>query len=78
MQGNFELVGSEEVLRSFRILVVDDFERFRRFVCSVLRQRTEFQVIAEVSDGLEAVATAKESCSSAKSLPLMWSEKRLA
>jgi len=60
VQGSFKLVGSEDGLRSFRIVVVDDFERFRRFVCSALRQRAEFQVIAEASDGLEAVEKAKD------------------
>ena len=30
VRDSFELVGSEDVLRSFRILVVDDFELFRR------------------------------------------------
>jgi DNA-binding NarL/FixJ family response regulator len=43
----------------FRILVVDDFESFRRFVCSVLQQREEFQV-TEASNGLEAVQKAEE------------------
>ena len=38
-----------------RVLVVEDFEPFRRFVCSTLEKRPEFQVICEVSDGLEAV-----------------------
>jgi DNA-binding NarL/FixJ family response regulator len=37
-----------------QILVVEDFEAFRRFVCSILRQRAKFQ-IAEASDGLEAI-----------------------
>jgi len=56
----FELVGSDDLVRSLRILVVDDFERFRRFVRSALRQRREFQVIAEVSDGREAVEKTKD------------------
>ena len=46
-------------MRSFKILVVDDFEDFRRFVCLLLQQRPGFQ-IAEASDGLEAVQRAKE------------------
>jgi DNA-binding NarL/FixJ family response regulator len=40
--------------------VVDDFEPFRRFVCSTLEERPELQVIGEASDGLEAVQKAKE------------------
>lgn len=42
-----------------KILVVDDFEQFRRFVCSLLQERAEFQV-AQASDGLEAVQKAGE------------------
>jgi DNA-binding NarL/FixJ family response regulator len=38
-----------------RILLVDDFERFRRFSRSTLQDEPELQVIAEVSDGLAAV-----------------------
>ena len=46
-------------MQSFKILVVDDFEDFRRFVCSVLEKRAEFEV-GEAADGLEAVQKAKE------------------
>jgi DNA-binding NarL/FixJ family response regulator len=47
-------------LRSFKILVVDDFEPFRRFVCSTLKPRIEFHVIGQASDGLEAVQKVAE------------------
>src|SRR5260221_12448761 len=40
---------------SQRVLVVEDFEPFRRFVCWMLRKNPELQVIGEVSDGMEAV-----------------------
>jgi hypothetical protein len=40
---------------SVRVLVVDDYEPFRRFVCSTLEKRPELQIVCEVSDGLEAV-----------------------
>jgi CheY-like chemotaxis protein len=43
-----------------RILVVDDYEPFRRFVCSILEQRQDLQIIGEASDGLEAVKKAEE------------------
>jgi DNA-binding NarL/FixJ family response regulator len=46
-------------VRSLNILVVDDFEPFRRFVCSILQQRAEFRVI-QASDGLEAIQKAEE------------------
>ena len=40
-------------------LVVDDFELFRRFVCSKLESRPDLQLIGEASDGLEAVEKAQ-------------------
>jgi DNA-binding NarL/FixJ family response regulator len=43
-----------------RVLVVDDYEPFRRFVGSTLRSIQGMQVIGEASDGLEAVRKAEE------------------
>ena len=43
-----------------RVLVVEDFVSFRRFICSTLEKKRELQVICEVSDGLEAVQKAEE------------------
>ena len=43
-----------------RVLVVEDFEPFRRFICSKVGERPELQVIGEASDGLEAVRKAEE------------------
>ena len=43
-----------------RILVVDDFEPWRRFVSSTLRQHPEFEILYEASDGLDAVEKAEE------------------
>jgi DNA-binding NarL/FixJ family response regulator len=43
-----------------RILVVDDFEPWRRFVFSMLKKEPELQIICEVSDGLEAVQKADQ------------------
>jgi DNA-binding NarL/FixJ family response regulator len=45
---------------SFKILVVDDYEPFRRLICSILKQRADCQVVAEASDGLEALQKAVE------------------
>jgi DNA-binding NarL/FixJ family response regulator len=45
---------------SVRILVVDDYIPFRKFVCSTLEKRPELRVIGEASDGLEAVQKAEE------------------
>ena len=43
-----------------RVLIVDDYEDWRRTVRELLRERPELQVICEVADGLEAVQKAGE------------------
>jgi DNA-binding NarL/FixJ family response regulator len=43
-----------------RILVVDDYQPWRRFVCLTLEGDPELQVVGEVSDGLAAVQKAQE------------------
>jgi len=47
-------------LSSIRILVVDDFEGWRRQVCLLFLARPQWQIIAEVSDGSEAVQKVAE------------------
>ena len=47
-------------MASVRVLVVEDFAGFRRFICSTLGKRHDLQIICEVSDGLEAVQKAEE------------------
>jgi CheY-like chemotaxis protein len=47
-------------MSTVRVLVVDDYEPFRRFICSTLRQRSGLQIVGETSDGLEAVRKAEE------------------
>ena len=42
-----------------RVLVVDDYEPFRRFICETLGERQDMQVIGEASDGLNAVRKAE-------------------
>jgi DNA-binding NarL/FixJ family response regulator len=44
----------------WRIIVVEDSEPFRRFLCSILQRTPEWQIIREVSDGFEAVEAAAE------------------
>ena len=41
------------------ILVVDDYEPWLRFVSTTLREQPESEVVAQVSDGLEAVQQAE-------------------
>ena len=45
---------------SVRVLVVDDYEPFRRFICSTLKKRLALQIVGETSDGVEAVHKAEE------------------
>jgi DNA-binding NarL/FixJ family response regulator len=45
---------------SVQVLVVEDYEPFRQFVCSTLGKRPELQIVCEASDGLEAVNKAEE------------------
>src|SRR5246127_1645814 len=45
---------------SNRVLVVEDHEPFRRFVCSTLEKRPQLQIVCEASDGLDAVRRAEE------------------
>jgi DNA-binding NarL/FixJ family response regulator len=53
-------VARDESKQSARILVVDGHEPFRQFVCSMLEKISEWLVIAEASDGLQAIQKAEE------------------
>ncbi len=57
---NLDNVGVALRVSEVHILVVDDFEPWRRIVCSALRSWPELKVIAEASDGVEAIQKAKE------------------
>jgi DNA-binding NarL/FixJ family response regulator len=43
-----------------QVLVVEDSEPFRKFICSTLEKRPELQIVGEISDGLVAVQKAEE------------------
>jgi len=45
---------------TIRVLVVEDYEPFRRFICSTLGKRPRLQIVGEASNGLEAVQKAEE------------------
>jgi len=47
-------------MQKIRVLVAEDFAPFRQFVRSTLSQRSNLQIVGEVSDGQEAVQKAKE------------------
>jgi CheY-like chemotaxis protein len=46
-------------MASIRVLVVDDFEPWRRSVCSMLKGQAELKVVAEATDGWEAIQKAQ-------------------
>jgi DNA-binding NarL/FixJ family response regulator len=54
-ESGWSLEGGNVERLSRRILVVDDSEPFRKFVCSVLKTIPNLQIIGEATDGLEAV-----------------------
>src|SRR5882672_12890042 len=43
-----------------RVLIVEDFAPFRRFVSSTLKKLPGFQIVGEAADGLEAVQKATD------------------
>jgi DNA-binding NarL/FixJ family response regulator len=47
-------------MSTIRTLFVEDFKPFRTFVSSMLGQDPRFEVVCEVSDGLEGVVKAQE------------------
>jgi len=47
-------------LSTARILVADDFDVFRKLVCSILKEQTAYQIVGEAADGKEAVQRAEE------------------
>src|ERR1700691_1398239 len=51
---------AQRSVASVRVLVVDDYEPFRRFVCSTLAERPELLIVGETSDGLAAGQKAEE------------------
>jgi DNA-binding NarL/FixJ family response regulator len=51
---------NERRMTPVRTLIVEDFEPFRRCVGSMLKQRPELEVVAEVEDGLAAVQMATD------------------
>ncbi len=47
-------------MSSRRVLVVEDYEPFRRLIRSVLAKKRQLQIVGEASDGLQAVKKAEE------------------
>jgi DNA-binding NarL/FixJ family response regulator len=45
---------------SLKVLIVEDYEPFRRFIRSTLGKRLALRIVGEASDGLQAVQKAEE------------------
>jgi DNA-binding NarL/FixJ family response regulator len=43
-----------------RLMLVDDFKPWRRFVAAMLGENPDWEIVSEASDGLEAVQKAEE------------------
>jgi two-component system, NarL family, nitrate/nitrite response regulator NarL len=43
-----------------KILVVDDHEEFRKYVCALLQRQPRFAVVGEAANGVEAIDRARE------------------
>ena len=50
----------EAFLPAIRVLLADDYEPWRRCVSSLFSRHPEWQIVSEVSDGIEAVRKAEE------------------
>lgn len=47
-------------MQSCKILIVEDYEGFRRFIVSVLQRKAGYQIVGQGSDGLEAIQLAEQ------------------
>jgi AmiR/NasT family two-component response regulator len=52
--------GIHGAMAILRILLIEDFEPFRRMVGMVMQERADFRIVGEASDGLEAVQKVKD------------------
>jgi PleD family two-component response regulator len=50
----------QQVATSIRVLIVDDFAAWRRFVASAIQKHGELHLVGEASDGLEAIVKAEK------------------
>jgi DNA-binding NarL/FixJ family response regulator len=47
-------------MQDVRVLVVDDFEEWRRELCATIQEIPDLQVVGEAADGLEAIQKTKD------------------
>jgi DNA-binding NarL/FixJ family response regulator len=60
MTSGLNVSGSSVGTSSVRVLVVDDYEPWRRVISQTLAKQPELEIICEVADGLEAVQKGEE------------------
>jgi len=57
----FDITQGESLANSpIRVLVVEDYEPFRRFLCSTLQERSELHIIGTLSNGVDAIEHAEK------------------
>ena len=56
----FRSEGAYLAASSVRVLVVDDYKPWRRFVSTTLQKQPELQIVGQVTDGFEAVQKAQQ------------------
>jgi|SRR5271154_993921 len=49
-----------QMKRTVRLILVDDFKPWRRFVTTLLQDNPEWEIVCEGSDGLESIKKAEE------------------
>jgi DNA-binding NarL/FixJ family response regulator len=54
----FDRTKARDKVSVVRVLVIEDFAKFRQFVCAALGNRQDLQVVGQASDGIEAVQKA--------------------
>lgn len=56
----FRCEKAEAWMATIRVMVVEDFAPFRRFIGAALKKNPDLQIVCEVSDGQEAVRKAQD------------------
>ena len=49
-----------QMKRTVRLILVDDFKPWRRFIAALLQENPDWDIVSEASDGLEAIQKAEE------------------
>ena len=59
-QSQLDATAERQPSPATRVLIVDDYEPWRRWICLEIRSQQQLQVVGEASDGIEAVGKAHD------------------